>query len=65
MCKRTLELTKKTNQAVERMLRAEVCRKQFLNSVLKMCPNCGTLNQLDAKGCITCLFQFNKERKKC
>ena len=63
MCKRTQELTKKSNRLITRVLRADAYRTQFLQNILKVCPNCGTLNQLDAKGCVNCLFQFNKERK--
>lgn len=63
MCKKTQELTRKTNQLITRVLRADAGRIQFLNNILKMCPICGTLNQLDAKGCVNCLFQFNKESK--
>ena len=60
MCKRTQELTKKTNRIVERQLRIEAERLKFLQDVLKMCPRCGTLNQLDAGGCVNCLYQFKE-----
>lgn len=41
-------------------------RQQFLSSIVKVCPKCGTILPLNAKGCSTCLQQFttNKRRKK-
>lgn len=60
MCKKTMELTNQHNQLVNKILAREARRKEFVNSILKMCPRCGTLNQLDAGGCVSCLYQFKE-----
>lgn len=60
MCKRTLQLTQKHNKWIENFYRRELARVQFVQSILKMCPRCGTLNQLDTGGCLNCLYQFKE-----
>lgn len=35
-------------------------KEAFIKSIYKVCPKCGTILPLRAKGCESCLFQFNK-----
>lgn len=32
----------------------------FIENCWKMCPNCGAILRVTAKGCDNCLFQFDK-----
>lgn len=63
MCKKTMELTNKHNMYVNAYIKREKSKQEFLQSILKMCPRCGTLNQLDAGGCGNCLYQFKGGNK--
>lgn len=38
---------------------------QFLRGCYKMCPKCGQCLPLSAKGCDSCLLQFDNGVKKC
>ena len=33
---------------------------KFLSNCWKLCPNCGAILRIDAKGCDYCFFQFDK-----
>ena len=35
-------------------------KEALIKSIYKVCPKCGTILPLRAKGCESCLFQFNK-----
>lgn len=35
-------------------------QQKFLNSCAKLCPKCGAILPISAKGCDSCLFQFDK-----
>ena len=35
-------------------------KEAFIKSIYKVGPKCGTILPLRAKGCESCLFQFNK-----
>ena len=34
----------------------------FKSKFVKLCPKCGALVSLNAKGCDNCLFQFNNNK---
>ena len=36
----------------------------FKSNFVKLCPKCGALVALNAKGCDNCLFQFNNNNNK-
>ena len=35
-------------------------KERFIKSIYKVCPKCGTILPLRAKGCEGCLLQFDK-----
>ena len=42
---------------------AELRAANWLTMFTKVCPRCGTVLALDAKGCSTCLQQFKRRRR--
>lgn len=54
----TKEITKKYDERIASILRSNADRQAFMASILKMCPHCGALLTLSAKGCDSCLYQF-------
>ena len=40
-------------------------KERFIKDIYKVCPKCGTILPLRAKGCESCLLQFDKEMIEC
>ena len=63
----TKDLMKRYNKILLAHFTAEQSRQDFLNNIYKMCPNCGVMLNISAKGCDNCLQQFggNVDEDRC
>ena len=42
----------------------KIRQAKFLMTCYKVCPKCGSVLSLDAKGCSNCLLQFKGDKRK-